>query len=60
MCYSRIWRIKSLDISDRTRGDKIMSPCGARRSAGSILHVIEGTAAGERDDIVAVEVEEVK
>lgn len=37
-----------------------MSPCGARRSAGSILHVIEGTAAGERDDIVAVEVEEVK
>lgn len=60
MCYSDIWRIKSLDISDRMRGDKIMSRCGTRRSADSIFHAIEGTASGERDDIVAVEVEEVK
>lgn len=42
------------------RGDMIMCPGGAGRGASSILHAIERIAAGARNDIVAVQVEEVK
>lgn len=54
VCYSDVWCIKSLGISDRMRDDKIMPLCGAGRSAESILHVTEASAAGGSDDIVAV------
>ena len=54
MYYSDIWCVKSLDISDRMRGDTIMSPWGARCSAYSILRAMEGSAAGGSDDIAAV------
>jgi hypothetical protein len=54
--YSHIGCIKSLGISDRMRGDSAMClyPRGSGRGADSILHAVEGSAAGGSDDIAAV------
>ena len=47
---------QELGYSDRMRGDSAMClyPRGSGRGADSILHAVEGSAAGGSDDIAAV------